>query len=84
MHFRATLRAAVCVRRRILTVQVSLLGVAGQQFSVLDYGYPDTSANDQPQVYEGHLPAIKKTKESILAASPKKGPSMHDTPPKPM
>ncbi len=70
--------------RRILQVQVLLLGYlssGGSSYTVYDFGLPQ-EASGESQFFTGNLPSIKKPKEAILAASPKKGPNMHDTPPK--
>ena len=73
----------MCAPPRILDVQVLLLAVLSNKpakFTVFDYGLPSNGAVEQ-QIYENNLPSIKKSHASILATSPKKGPTMHDTPP---
>ena len=68
----------------ILDAQALLANVlAGKSFSAADFGLPSAAGGSASQVYDGELPSIKKTKKSILSSSPKKGPNMHDTPPKP-
>ena len=49
--------------------------------TVYTFGWPSDDGLEK-QVYEGQLPTIKKTKESIQKNLPRKGPTMHDTPPK--
>ena len=61
--------------RWILEVQSAL--VHGK-YSPYDFGLPNDEQLDD-QYYDGELPSIKKTKKSILASSPKKGPKMHET-----
>lgn len=81
--FAPTLRAGgepLMTIQWILEVQVALLAGAGVMITVHHFGLP--RAEESEKVYfEGHLPSIKKTKETIMAQSPKGGPSMHDTPP---
>ena len=74
---------SMCAPPRILDVQVFLLAVLANKptkFTIYDYGFPSNGAVEQ-EVYDKHLPSIKKSHASILATSPKKGPNMHDTPP---
>lgn len=71
------------VLRRILEAQCALLSAVGakESWTPQDFGFTKEVAGDA-QVFTGSLPSIKKSHGSIMAASPKKGPTMHDTPPK--
>ena len=64
------------VIRWILEAQAALLQ---GQFSIADFGFPVDEEDKDVQVFAGDLPSIKRTKKSILATSPKKGPRMHET-----
>ena len=68
-----------------MTAQVLLLQHAGdkQGLTEHDFGLPVEKADQEVQFYDGNLPSIKKNHTSIMAGSPKKGPHMHDTPPRP-
>ena len=84
------LRACVALwlARRILNAQCTLLKIccpSANPFTAYDYGLPKQKEDPtvQVQVFEGNLPSIKMSHRTIMANSPKKGPSMHDTPPKP-
>ena len=69
---------------RILEAQCALLAIVNKSaYTIYDFGAPAESPVDSSQVFTGNLPSIKKSAATILAASPKKGPTMHDTPPKP-
>ena len=65
-----------------LDVQIAILK---NKFSLADFGLPKAEMDRlaeiaSPQRFEGNFPTIKKTKESILAESPRSGPVVHDIP----
>ena len=65
----------------ILQGQCHLLATFGKGATPEDFGYPapDETASSPKQIFNGELPSIKKTKESILASGIlKAGPNMHD------
>ena len=68
-----------------MTAQVLLLQYAGdkQGLTEHDFGLPVEKVDQEAQIFEGGLPSIKMSKETIMSRSPKKGPRMHDTPPRP-
>ena len=70
--------------RRMLEAQCILLSVSGVKptYTPQDFGAA-AKTSESTEVFTGNLPSIKMSKETILARSPKKGPTMHDTPPKP-
>lgn len=74
------------VNKWIIDAQCELLRclVAGKSYSPGDFGYPVDKDAREAQVFEGNMPSIKRSKETIMAHSPKKGANMHDTPPKPL
>ena len=59
-----------------------MLAPNGTYWTATHFGAVSTG-EAEAEYFTGNLPSIKKPKEAILAASPKKGPTMHDTPPKP-
>ena len=74
----------VRARGRILEAQIDLLRilVGKTGYTIADFGFPVDKTEDGPQTIVTDLPSIKRSKETIMATSPKKGPKMHDTPPK--
>ena len=48
--------------------------IMGSSYTAEDFGFP-VSQQPEAQVHNGALPAIKRTKETIMATSPKKGPN---------
>ncbi len=64
----------------ILEAQCLLLNRLGYAYAIRDFGWLSEPESDEnpPQVFEGQLPSIKKTKESVLATTMKPGPNMHD------
>ena len=71
----------------IIDVQVSLLERAKPQILVTaqDFGMPADEPASVTAYFDGRLPSIKMTKETIAENSPvKPGPTMHDTPPRPV
>lgn len=84
-QYRDSLRVhaeAMLIIKWCLDVQIVILK---NQFTLADFGLPKAEMNRlaeiaSPQRYEGKLPTIKKTKESILAEIPRFGPVVHDVP----
>ena len=63
----------------ILEAQALLLSGYGYSVSAHDFGYPLPEMEQASQSFEGKLPSIKMTKETILQRSPKPGPGfVHD------
>ena len=65
----------------ILEAQALLLSAYGYSVSAHDFGYPlpENGIEQASASFEGKLPSIKMTKETILQRSPKPGPGfVHD------
>ena len=61
--------------RRSLDAQAVMVNrIMGSSYTAEDFGFP-VSQQPEAQVHNGALPAIKRTKETIMATSPKKGPN---------